>query len=306
MTEKKYYWLKFKENFFEQDEIKIIENMDNGKDYIIFLLKLQLKSIKTEGFLRFKDTIPYNEKMLSVITNTNIDVVRSALKAFMSLGMIERLDDGTLYMTEVQTLIGSESSSAERVRRFRENQKKALLCNGNEIFGNNTDAQSSTEIEIEKDIDIELDKDTNIEVENLAKLKIPYDEIKELWNKVCISYSKVTTLSNKRKDKIKQRWKELGSLGKVGELFGKVESSNFLKGNNSNQWKCTFDWIIENDNNYVKVLEGNYDNKTSHTTVSSKGKTSTFNNYHQRKYNFDELEAMALGHKEYNAEELTR
>ena len=87
---KKYYWLKLKDDFFDKDEVKIIEGQPNGKDYIIFYMKLLLKSVKTEGELFFKETIPYSPQMLSTITNTNIDTVRVAVDLFISLGLMER------------------------------------------------------------------------------------------------------------------------------------------------------------------------------------------------------------------------
>ena len=117
---KKYYWLKLKRDFFKRHDIRIIEEMPNGKDYILFYLKMLLESIDHEGELRFSDTIPYNEQMLSVITNTNIDIVRSAMKVFSELNMIEIFDDSTIYMAEVQKLIGSETAGAARVRKHRE------------------------------------------------------------------------------------------------------------------------------------------------------------------------------------------
>ena len=80
---KKYYWLKLKRDFFKRHDIRIIEEMPNGKDYVFFYLKMLLESVDHEGSLRFSDTIPYNEQMLSVVTNTNIDIVRSAMKLFI-------------------------------------------------------------------------------------------------------------------------------------------------------------------------------------------------------------------------------
>lgn len=128
MASKKYYWLKFKRDFFKRHDIRIIKAMPNGKEYVLFYLELMLESIDHEGNLRFSDTIPYNEQMLSVITDTNIDIVRSAIKVFTELNMIEILDDQTLYIKEVEKLIGSETASAERVREYR-NRQKALQCN---------------------------------------------------------------------------------------------------------------------------------------------------------------------------------
>ncbi len=115
----KYYWLKLKRDFFKRHDIRIIEEMPNGKDYILFYLKLLLESIDHEGSLRFSDTIPYNEQMLSVVTNTNIDIVRSAMRLFIELNMMSICDDKTIYMTEVDKLIGSETKWAEKKRLQR-------------------------------------------------------------------------------------------------------------------------------------------------------------------------------------------
>ena len=106
--EGKYYWLKLKRDFFKRHDIRIIEAMPNGKDYILFYLKLLCESVDHEGRLRFNENIPYNSEMLATITNTNKDTVDAAVKMFTELGMMEMLDDGTLYMTESQKMLGSE------------------------------------------------------------------------------------------------------------------------------------------------------------------------------------------------------
>ena len=159
---KRFYWLKLKKDFFKRHDIRIIEAMPNGKDYILFYLKLLVESVDHEGNLRFSETIPYNEEMLSVITNTNVDIVRSAMKVFTELKMIEVLDDSTIYMNEVNKLIGSETSVAERVRKCREN-KKMLSFNEDVTLCNTNVTKCNTEKEIEKDI--ELDKDIEKEKE---------------------------------------------------------------------------------------------------------------------------------------------
>ena len=168
MAEGKYYWLKLKRDFFKRHDIRIIESMPNGKDYILFYLKLLLESIDHEGKLRFSDTIPYNEQMLSVITNTNIDVVRSAMDVFKELNMIEIFDDQTIYMAEVDKLIGSETKGAERVRKHRET-KKLLQCNAdvtpcNESVTQSKSIEKDIEKEIEQDVDVETDTDNTFEL----------------------------------------------------------------------------------------------------------------------------------------------
>ena len=119
MAEKKYYWLKLKRDFFKRHDIQIIEGMPNGKDYVLFYLKLLLESVDHNGELRFSNTIPYNENMLSTITNTNIDIVRSAMKLLTELQMVEVLDDSTIYMTEIERMLGSETQWAEKKRIYR-------------------------------------------------------------------------------------------------------------------------------------------------------------------------------------------
>ena len=151
---KKYYWLKLKRDFFKRHDIRIIEEMPNGKDYILFYLKLLLESIDHEGMLRFSDAIPYNEQMLSVVTNTNVDIVRSAMKIFIELNMMDIFDDQTIYMAEVEKLIGSETKCAERVRKHRENQR-LLQCNAS-VTKCNTDIDKETEKEKEVEEEIEF------------------------------------------------------------------------------------------------------------------------------------------------------
>jgi predicted phage replisome organizer len=95
---KKYYWLKLQKDFFKNHHIKIIEGMANGTDYILFYMKLLVESISHEGRLRFSDRVPYNDSMLSTITDTNIDIVRSAVKIFTELDLMTLEDDGTIFM----------------------------------------------------------------------------------------------------------------------------------------------------------------------------------------------------------------
>ena len=116
----KYYWLKIKKDFYKRHDIKVIESMPNGVEYIWFYLKLMMESVDHEGLLRFNEYIPYDDRMLSTILNTNIDIVRGAMKVFHELNMIDILDDQTIYIDTVAKMIGSESDSAERVRKHRE------------------------------------------------------------------------------------------------------------------------------------------------------------------------------------------
>lgn len=97
------------------------------------------------------------------------------------------------------------------------------------------------------------------------EVNYPYRDIAALWNEVCQNLPQVKSLSEKRKQKIKARLSEFGTnpdqwLTQARELFERVQNSSFLCGGNNNGWTASFDWIFENGSNWVKVMEGNYDN----------------------------------------------
>ena len=113
---KKYYWLKLKEDFFEEDTISWIEEQENGIYYINFYLKLCLKSLKSDGIL-IRNVgnmlVPYDAKQLSKITNTDVDTVRVAMELFKNIGLIEILESGEIYLNQLQNMVGSETNKAQ-------------------------------------------------------------------------------------------------------------------------------------------------------------------------------------------------
>jgi len=161
---KKYYWLKLKNDFFKRHDMRIIESMPNGKDYVLFYLKLLVESVSHEGDLRFSDTVPYNEGMLATITNTNIDVVRTAIKVFTDLELMEILDDGTIYMNEVSKMVGEETEWAKKKRIYRENKKMLELKEGQEKTLSDKSLEKELEKEIYKDIKENGSKDDSSKV----------------------------------------------------------------------------------------------------------------------------------------------
>ncbi len=179
MSDKKYYWLKLKKDFFKRHDIQIIENMPNGKDYVLFYLKLLVESVDHEGGLRFNETIPYNEQMLATITNTNIDTVSNAMKLFRELGMVEILDDKTIYMNEVSKMLGTETYWAQKKREEREKKKlpKSTIPQIGQCPIDVQDKSNVSKQEIDIEIDIELDKEKEIEKdkEKNNKKKKPAD-----------------------------------------------------------------------------------------------------------------------------------
>lgn len=127
---KRYYWLKLKEDFFDDDAIDWLEEQTNGKDYVLFYLKLCLKSLTNEGMLIRtvgKILVPYDAEKLAKITKTNKDTVLVAMKLLEEIGLIEVQENGALYLTKLQNMIGSETKAAVRMREKRAAEKNLLI-----------------------------------------------------------------------------------------------------------------------------------------------------------------------------------
>ncbi|MDT2687495.1 phage replisome organizer N-terminal domain-containing protein [Enterococcus gallinarum] len=157
---KRYYWLKLKENFFEEDTIEWLEEQPNGKEYCLFYLKLCLKSLKTEGILVRNVgnmMIPYDPESLAKLTNSSADTVKVAMDLFHKIGLIQIMDGGEIYLNQLNELVGSETESAiqKRLQRAKEDNVQKLSGKGR--------------LELEKEIEKELDKDIEIEKETKKK-----------------------------------------------------------------------------------------------------------------------------------------
>lgn len=159
---KKYYYLKLKENFFESDEAIILESMPDGYIYSNILLKLYLRSLKNNGLLMFNNLIPYNTQMLATITRHQVGTVEKAIQIFQQLKLIEVLDNGALYMTNIQNFVGKSSSDADRKRA---NYKKAKQLGQ---MSEKSLEISPPEIEIEIEKEIELEKEIEEKKDNSA------------------------------------------------------------------------------------------------------------------------------------------
>lgn len=156
---KKYYWLKLKEDFFDDKQIKYLRKLPDGDKLVIAYLKMQLKSLRTEGLLKYDKILPSSEEELAMILDEDENIIKFLISALLQVKAIEKLDDGSFYMIAMQELIGKEGKSAERVRNFRERQKQKLLQSNTNVTNCNTEIELELEKEIEKEIEIEIDVD---------------------------------------------------------------------------------------------------------------------------------------------------
>ena len=158
---RKYYYLKLKESYFDDDAIVLLESMQDGMLYSNILLKLYLKSLKYGGTLQLDENIPYTAQMIATITRQQVGTVERALQIFMKLGLVEPLDNGALYMSNIELFIGQSSTEGERKRRARMKISEQKRLSG-QVSEPKADI-CPPEIEIKKEIDIEIEKERELE-----------------------------------------------------------------------------------------------------------------------------------------------
>lgn len=197
---KKYYWLKLKSDFFDDDTIKFIEEQENGIKYSNFYLKLCLKSLKTDGkLIRLvgETLIPYDVNSLSKLTGVDFDTVRSAMQLFESIGLIKVLESGEIYLSQIDELIGSETDKAQIMRRIRAEKKI-----GNNVTQMLPYIEIEKEKEIEKEIDVaEITKcyEENIGLITPATAEKLFDYLKDMNKDLIIQAIKIASIKNKRR-----------------------------------------------------------------------------------------------------------
>lgn len=125
MEAKRYYWLKMKRDFFRRHDIRILLDMENGRDIVLFYIELMIESVDHEGALRFSKEKPYTNGMLASLTNTPPDIVELALNTLIDFGLVEIDEDKTIILPKVIEMIDSciESDEARRSKRYRERKK---------------------------------------------------------------------------------------------------------------------------------------------------------------------------------------
>lgn len=150
---RRYYYLKLKDNYFDEDSIVLLESMKDGMLYSNILLKLYLKSLKNGGRLQLDEHIPYTVEMIVTVTRHQIRTVERALQIFLKFGLVEVMENGGYYMSNIELLIGQSSTEGERKKRARM-EIRAQIPGGS---GQTVDI-CPPEKEIKKEIEIEKER----------------------------------------------------------------------------------------------------------------------------------------------------
>ena len=179
---KKYYYLKLKENFFNSDEIILIESMQDGMLFSNILLKLYLLSLKFNGYLRLNENMNYTAQMIATLTRHEVGTVERALRVFYEFGLIVSTADGSIYMADIEGMVGESSTEADRKRIARAKANQGQIADKCPTDVQALSEKCPPEIEIEKETDIKTEIDSDREIygryKNVSLTPSEYESLK--------------------------------------------------------------------------------------------------------------------------------
>lgn len=164
MANKKFFWIKLKQDFFNDPYIKLLRRMAGGDTYTIIYLEMLVKSASTGGMLYFQGAGQDIAEELSLILDENVEDVRALLAYLEAKKLITHPEiKEDVFLVASADLTGSETDSAIRVRKFRERQQvKALQSNTYVTNGNDKlEIDKETDLDIDKELDIKTDLETD-------------------------------------------------------------------------------------------------------------------------------------------------
>ncbi len=275
-------WIKIATDIFDDEKILLIEDLPDAYAIITVWFKLLCLAGKKNngGVFLMNDKIPYTDKMLATIFRMNESTVKLALNAFEQFKMIE-IVEGIITIpnwNKHQTLDAYERKK-ERDRLYQEERRakqRALIEKSSDKSSERTPDVAVSDIDKEEDKDKERDIRGN---------RVDYQQIADMYNATCVSFPRLTRLSEKRKRAIKARLRKY-SIDDIKRGFELAEESDFLKGENNRNWSATFDWMM-NDANMAKILDGNYKNKDA--KQSKPPVSRNLNNFERRRYDMEAL-----------------
>lgn len=266
-------WIKLSVNIFDDEKIKLIKSMPEGDAIILIWIQLLCLAGKTNdnGAVYIGQHMNYTDEMISTICNQPLNTVRIALKAFEEFEMINLGEDGLISISnweKHQNIEGMERVREQnriRKRRQREREKQKALPESHVM---SRDSHATDKNRIDKNR-LDIDKNTNnshVDDEDFKK------QILSAWNSLDKNIPKIQTLNanTQRYNMLKARINEHG-LDTVIKAIKSIDNSKFLKGYVSD-FRITIDWFIK-PNNFIKVLEGNYNDKKKSSRLTDEYKS---------------------------------
>ncbi|KYM50466.1 replication protein [Fusobacterium necrophorum subsp. funduliforme] len=247
---KRYYWLKLKEDFFEQRVIKKLRKIAGGDTYTIIYLKLQLLAMKNEGKLFFEGVEDNFSSEMALELDESEENVSVTLSYLEKNGLMELVSSDEYFLPQVLDVTGSESASTLRSRKSRE-LKKALQCNTTATQCNNLQQIGNVEIEkeIEIELELEIDRDMGTMSQHFSK-----EAMQSYFQYLCHRFKQVNINPQSVLD-ISIKCQEL-DLNPLYEIY----RSSFLLGDVKGEYEMTLRSFLKLDI-YDKMKNGLYRNK---------------------------------------------
>lgn len=124
--EKRYFWFKMEDDFFQKKEIKKLRSIAGGDTFVIIYLKLILKSLKTGGKLYFEGIEDTFFEEIALELDESPSNVEVTLNYLLKKSMVIEYQENEFFINDIPNAIGSETSTAIRVRKHRDNQEKLM------------------------------------------------------------------------------------------------------------------------------------------------------------------------------------
>ncbi len=243
-------------------KVKALRRRFKAEGYAVWNYLLEVLT-DSEGFVIEFSAL--EKELLAADFDTTNERLAEIVDYCCTLELLQRTEDGRGIFSR------SHQARLQAVLDLKDKRRRAGKAGMAARWGNKDTDTDNTSLQSDNTV-ITRDNEENRKVENGSEVKgkekrekYPYQAVVDIWNECCPSLPRVQSLNDNRRQKIKLRLLELSPrsdewLDKARELFERVANSDFLQGNNNNGWAATFDWVMANPKNWVKVIEGNYDN----------------------------------------------
>lgn len=162
MAEKRYFWLKLYDDFFTSKRIKKLRSIAGGDTYTIIYLKMQLKALKTDGYLYFDGVMSDFAEELALDIDESAEDVKVTINYLMSVGLLETNDGEEYKLPFLDNCIGSETAHTQRQRDYIKRKKeRELLTQASQNDADVTQMLQVGDVEIEKEIEIDIEKNNS-------------------------------------------------------------------------------------------------------------------------------------------------
>lgn len=273
---KRYYWLKLPDDFFRQKPIKKLRRIAGGDTYTIIYLKMLLVSLKNEGKLFFDGVEENFTEEIALELDEEEENVKVTVQFLMAQGLLQLIDESEYELTECSRMVGSESASAERMRRLRD--KKTSQCD----IGVTQQLHLS---DVEKEKEIEIDKDKEIEPScSKAELKVETEPAQaDVFIKLPLINGDDYLVTKEYVKELKELYPAVDVEQALRNMRGWLDSNPRNKKTPRGIKRFITSWISREQDKAPRVPD--------------KPKPvfqNRFNNFHQRDYDFAEYERQLL------------